>query len=133
MQADDSSFFEFMLAIRLIDDPLVYEELRISKTQREELAEKIRAIKKTHLDWKGALRRQGVPAYEENVKKANVLVAEGETVVREVLLGFQYDRLLQIARQKEATMSLPTSGLIEPEFADAIGLKSADKKKIKGP
>jgi len=43
-----------MLAIRLIDDPLVYEELRISKTQREELAEKIRAIKKTHLDWKGA-------------------------------------------------------------------------------
>ncbi|MDB4413333.1 hypothetical protein N9189_02290 [Pirellulaceae bacterium] len=54
MQADDSSFFEFMLAIRLIDDPLVYEELRISKTQREELAEKIRAIKKTHLDWKGA-------------------------------------------------------------------------------
>jgi len=59
-------------------------------------------------------------------------VAEGEKVVREVLLGFQYDRLLQIARQKEATMSLPTSGLIEPEFADAIGLKSADKKKIKG-
>ena len=54
MQADDSSFFEFMLAIRLIDDPLVYEELRISKTQREELTEKIRAIKKTHLDWKGA-------------------------------------------------------------------------------
>ena len=29
-------------------------------------------------------------------------------------------------------MSLPTSGLIEPEFADAIGLKSADKKKDQG-
>ena len=77
------------------------------------------------------LRRKGIPAYEENVRKAAVFVAEGEATIREVILGFQYDRLLQIARQKQVAMFVPTSGLTKPEYADAIGLNNGDKKKIK--
>ncbi|MDB4650195.1 hypothetical protein OAE37_00355 [Pirellulaceae bacterium] len=131
LPADDRSFAEFYAAMTLIRDPRVRKELDISESQHKDLQELIRAMQTNMVRLRFALGRRGVPAFEENLKKADAFVAANEKKIKEVLIKFQYDRLLQIARQNEASMLVPTSGLTKPQYADAIGLTGGDKAKIK--
>jgi len=131
LPADDRSFAEFYAAMNVLNNPKVQKELDISESQREDLREWVHEMQTSMVRLRFTLSRRGVPAFEENVKKADAFVEANEKRIKEILVKFQYDRLLQIARQNEASMLVPISGLTKPEYADAIGLKGGDNAKIK--